>query len=162
MPRGCIGVVVRGAQSAPCKLAPARSAPETRPSGERTVLQPIHLFELAAQQSRYLSTNQSVIAENVANANTPGFRARAMQPFSDVLDHTQLTLAATNPSHIGLTPADAQAAAVTEDEPWEVTESGNSVSLEQEMIKAGDVNRSFSLNTSLVKAFHSMLIASVR
>lgn len=125
-------------------------------------MQPIHLFELAAQQSRYLSTSQSIIADNVANANTPGFRARALQPFSEVLDHTQLSLAATNPSHLGLTPADAQAAAATEDQPWEVTDSGNSVSLEQEMIKAGDVNRTFSLNASLVKAFHGMLMASVR
>lgn len=125
-------------------------------------MQPIHLFELAAQQSRYLSTSQSVIADNVANANTPGFRARALQPFSEVLDHTQLSLAATSPAHLGLTPADAQAAAAVEDQPWEVSESGNSVSLEQEMIKAGDVNRTFSLNASLVKAFHGMLMASVR
>ena len=125
-------------------------------------MQPIHLFELAAQQSRYLSTRQSVIADNVANANTPGFRARALQPFSDVLDDTQLSLAATSPAHLGLTPADAQAAAAVEDQPWEVSESGNSVSLEQEMIKAGDVNRTFSLNASLVKAFHGMLMASVR
>ena len=103
-----------------------------------------------------------MIANNVANANTPGFRARALQPFSEVLDHTQLSLAATSPAHLGLSPADAQAAATTEDQPWEVSESGNSVSLEQEMIKAGDVNRTFSLNARLVKAFHGMLIASVR
>ena len=157
----------RGRNDPRQSISPVQACPGTvarllaRPGGAYR-LQPIHLFELAAQQSRYLSTNQSVIAENVANANTPGFRARALQPFSDVLDHTQLSLAATNPAHIGLSPADAQAAAATEDEPWEVTESGNSVSLEQEMIKAGDVNRSFSLNAGLVKAFHAMLIASVR
>ncbi len=36
------------------------------------------------------------------------------------------------------------------------------VSLEQEMMKAGDVNRSFSLNTSIVKAFNAMLTQSVK
>ena len=32
-------------------------------------------------------------------------------------------------------------------EPWETTHSGNSVSLEQELIKAGEVNRAYRLNT---------------
>ena len=45
---------------------------------------------------------------------------------------------------------------------WEVTHSGNSVSLEQEMIKAGEVNRTYSLNTSIVKAFNQMLMASIK
>ena len=30
------------------------------------------------------------------------------------------------------------------------------------MMKAGEVNRSFSLNTSIVKAFHQMLMSSVK
>lgn len=126
-------------------------------------MEPIHLFDLASRQATYLATSQSVIADNVANANTPGFRAHAVQPFTDVLANTKLTLASTNPAHMLLTPADQQAATIGEDDkPWEVSESGNSVSLEQEMIKAGDVSRDFSLNTSLVKAFHGMLMASVR
>ena len=40
--------------------------------------------------------------------------------------------------------------------------SGNSVSLEKEMIKASEVNRSYKLNTSVVKAFHRMLITSAK
>ena len=43
-----------------------------------------------------------------------------------------------------------------------MTESGNSVSLEQELIKAGDVNRAYSLNTNLVKAFHGMLMSAAK
>ena len=45
---------------------------------------------------------------------------------------------------------------------WEIIHSGNSVSLEQEMIKAGEVNRAYALNTSVVKAFHRMLLASAK
>ena len=135
---------------------------ENPPSYGSLPLEPIRLFALAAQQARYLSSSQAVIADNVANANTPGFRARELQPFNEVLSQTQLTLVSTNPNHLDLSPADAQAAASKEETPWEVSESGNSVSLEQEMIKAGDVNRSFSLNTNLVKAFHGMLMASVK
>ena len=52
--------------------------------------------------------------------------------------------------------------ACASEEPWEITHSGNSVSLEQELIKAGEVNRAYRLNTSVVKAFHRMLLASAK
>ena len=106
--------------------------------------------------------SQAVIAANVSNANTPGYKAQSVQPFADVLDRTQLRLASTNGAHLDLDPADQQAVSVKPESAWETTDSGNSVSLEQEMIKAGDVNRSFALNTDLVKAFHGMLMESVK
>ncbi len=127
-----------------------------------SAVEPIHLFEVAAQQARWLSTSQSVIAANVSNASTPGYKSEVVQPFSEVMDKTRLQLASTNASHLELDPIQAQEASIKEETPWEVTDSGNSVSLEQEMIKANDVNRSYSLNTNLVKAFHGMLMASVR
>ena len=123
---------------------------------------PIHLFDLAGRQARWLSTDQSVIASNVANASTPGYRAQSLQPFSEVLDKTELQLASTSPSHLALDPMQAGAAAVEEQAPWEVTESGNSVALEQELIKAGDVNRAYSLNTGIVKSFHAMLMSAAK
>jgi len=70
-----------------------------------------------------------------------------------VMDKTRLQLASTDAAHLSLDPIQVQAAAIKDESPWEVTDSGNTVSLEQELIKAGDVNRSYSLNTSLVKAF---------
>ncbi|HEX4767770.1 MAG TPA: flagellar basal body rod protein FlgB [Lichenihabitans sp.] len=125
-------------------------------------MDPIHLFDLAARQARWLSTSQAVIASNVSNANTPGYKTQTVQPFAEVLDRTQMQLASTNAAHLALDPAEEQKAVAKDDSPWETTESGNSVSIEQEMIKASDVNRAFSLNASLVKAFHGMLMASVR
>jgi flagellar basal-body rod protein FlgB len=123
---------------------------------------PIHLFDLAGQQARWLSTDQSVIASNIANASTPGYRAQSVQPFSDVLDKTELQLASTAPTHLTLDPMQVQAAAIKQETPWEVTESGNSVALEQELIKAGDVNRAYSLNTGIVKSFHAMLLSAAK
>jgi flagellar basal-body rod protein FlgB len=35
----------------------------------------VYLLELASQRSQWLSTRQSLIAGNVANANTPQYRA---------------------------------------------------------------------------------------
>jgi flagellar basal-body rod protein FlgB len=36
------------------------------------------------------------------------------------------------------------------------------VVLEQELMKAGEVRRSFELNTAIVKAFHSMMTMVVK
>ncbi|MDX7952990.1 flagellar basal body rod protein FlgB [Lichenihabitans sp. Uapishka_5] len=122
----------------------------------------IHLFDLAAKQASWLSRSQATIAGNVSNANTPGYRAQVMKPFAEVLDQTQLSLASTNVNHIDLGPADQASFVAKDDAPWETTDSGNTVSLENELIKAGDVQRDFSLNTNLVKAFHAMLMQSVK
>ncbi len=125
-------------------------------------MEPIHLFDLAAKQAQWLSVSQSVIAANVSNANTPQYKAQTVQPFADVMARTQLELASTNPAHFDLSQADRQSVAVKTDQPWETTDSGNSVSVEQEMMKASEVNRNFSLNTNLVRAFHGMLMQSVK
>ena len=45
---------------------------------------------------------------------------------------------------------------------WEVVHSGNSVSLEQEMLKAGDINKDYSLNTAIIKSFHRMFMTSTK
>ena len=103
-----------------------------------------------------------MIAGNIANANTPGFRAQAVQPFAEVLDKTSLHMVSTDPSDLAASPAADQPIPVVDQVGWETTESGNTVSLEQELIKAGDVHRDFSLNTAIVKAFHGMLMASVK
>ncbi len=122
----------------------------------------IHLFDLASQQARWLTVRQTAVAQNVANANTPGYKALDIPPFEDVFESMKLTMASTNSSHIGADPLDLADIVVKENMPWEVSHSGNSVSLEQEMIKASDVNRAYALNTSVVRAFNQMLSASVK
>ncbi len=123
---------------------------------------PIHLFDIASQQARWLSIRQATIATNIANTNTPGFEARDVRSFQEVLDKTQLGMAVTSPLHISEGPSDLPATTAKNADPWEVTQSGNSVSVEQEMMKAGEVNRSYTLNTDVVKAFNNMLLSAVK
>ncbi|GAB1582978.1 flagellar basal body rod protein FlgB [Phyllobacterium phragmitis] len=123
---------------------------------------PIHLFDLASRQAQWLSVKEAAISSNVANANTPGFKARDVDPFSDVLEKTQLSMAATDPHHLEVDATGITAIQMRQRDVAETTHSGNTVSLEQEMMKAGEVNRDFSLNTSIVKAFHRMMLATVK
>ncbi len=127
-------------------------------------MSPIYLLELASQQAQWLSARQRITAANIANANTPEYKAMDIQPFAEVLDKTQFTMLATNSAHM-LPESDGAGAVATrpeETDTWETTYSGNSVSLEQEMMKEGDINRSFTLNTNIKRAFHEMLMLSVK
>ena len=46
---------------------------------------PVQLFELASQQAHWLSARQVAVAENIANANTPGYKAADVPPFESRL-----------------------------------------------------------------------------
>jgi flagellar basal-body rod protein FlgB len=123
---------------------------------------PLYLFQLASSQARWLELRQSTIAANVANVNTPGFRARDVEPFNKVLDAMPVKLAVTSPSHIQLSAAETDTRSTAKKQSWEVVHSGNSVSVEQEMIKAGDVNRDYSMNAAIVRSFHRMLLTGAK
>jgi flagellar basal-body rod protein FlgB len=126
-------------------------------------LSQIYLLQLASQQAKWLTARQALIADNIANANTPGYHAKDIQPFSEILDQAQIAMTATNPAHI--VPASEELAATTtpsESDTWETTVSGNSVSLEQEMMKEGDINRSYTLNTNIKRVFHQMLLSALK
>ena len=60
------------------------------------------------------------------------------------------------------TPTVDAVAEAADDDAWHTYDSGNSVSLEKEMVKAGQVNGAHSLNNGVVKAFHRMLLASAK
>jgi len=126
-------------------------------------LNPVYLFDLAARHTRWAEARQATITGNIANANTAGYEALDIQPFSDVMDQTRLAMARTNVAHLGGVESDAgDAVKVSPTEGWDVTHSGNTVSVEQELIKADEVNRAFSLDVSVIRAFHGMMMASVR
>lgn len=61
---------------------------------------PVYLFDLASSHARWLSLRQAAISSNVANANTPGYKAKDIEPFSKLLDAKVVSLAVTNPKHL--------------------------------------------------------------
>ena len=125
-------------------------------------MQPIQLFQLAASQAHWLSVRQSVVSSNIANVNTPGYVAQDVEPFESVLESVGSRMAATHPMHF---TEDAAGSSVRPGEPAAdvgVTPSGNTVSLEQELMNAGEVRRAYELNTGLVKSFHRMMLLTVR
>lgn len=122
----------------------------------------VYLFDLASQHARYLATRQATIAGNVANANTPGYKTRDVVPFAQVLARTGLDMSSTASTHLEAQGTRIPVREAASAEGWEVLQSSSAVSLEQEMLKAGDVSRQHTLDTAVVKSFHRMLMAAVR
>jgi len=122
----------------------------------------MQLFNVISRHNQWLAVRQNAISGNIANANTPGFRAQDVLPFDAALEQARLTASATQAGHLRTGPPDAPATELRRGDPWEVTHSGNNISLEQELLKAGEVSRSYRLNTSVAKVFHRMLMMSSR
>ncbi|OOO37148.1 flagellar basal body rod protein FlgB [Agrobacterium sp. YIC 4121] len=129
-------------------------------------MQPIQLFDLASRQAEWLSVRQEVVATNIANANTPKFRAKDVSPFEAVMQATsqQVGMVRTNPAHFGESTLSDNIA--VRDNPVNneigMQESGNSVALAEEMTKTGEIKRQYELNANLVKSFHRMMLMTVK
>ncbi len=122
----------------------------------------LNLFGLAARKLEWLSVRESVISSNVANSSSPGFEARDVEPFDKVLDRTHVELARTEIGHIDIATGGIESPKAKKTDSWEVYPSGNSVSLEQELIKSGEVQRDYSLAINITRSFRRMLSAAIK
>ena len=127
-----------------------------------TVMESIQLFALASRQAEWLSTRQTLISGNIANANTPGFRAKDVTAFDTVLQSTQLPMKATNPLHFTENPTDSFVVESEVNEGSATQLSGNSVELSEELMKQGSIKRDYDLNAAIVKSFNKMMLMTVR
>jgi len=125
-------------------------------------MEPVNLFKLASQQAQWLAVRQSAVAGNIANTNTPGYHAKDVAPFESLVAGKREGLRATHPMHLTNASAAEAYTVETVENDNAVMPSGNTVVLEQEMLKAGEVRRSYELNTAIVKSFHRMFMMTTR
>ena len=122
----------------------------------------LYLFQLASRNAEWLAARQTAIAGNVANANTPAYRAMDVKPFSALIDQSTLQMAATHPDHLQPSPFAPAAVGAVEGDASNATLSGNSVHLEEEMTKLGEVSRSYALGANLRRVFQQLFVASLK
>ena len=105
---------------------------------------------------RFHETRQKVLAENVANAETPGYRARDIKApdfFRMAVEgegNDGVSTVLTNPMHIAGPLIDNSAPFRPEKVGgYEVTPDGNAVSLEDQMMKVTQNQMDYQMATSL-------------
>ncbi len=120
------------------------------------------LFDAASRHMTWLAGRQAVTAANIANADTPGYQARTTEPFSAFVNGASPSLRVTSPHHLALGTAGLSADNARPAGSWGTAHSGNNVSLESELLAASSATRMMSIDTSLTRSFHRMLLASVK
>jgi len=121
-----------------------------------------YIFDLVSTRSSWLAERQRLVAGNVANADTPGYRAVDVRAFEEVLSRRGEALAKTHEAHISSIPRGTDVQASARAGRGEIEHSGNTVSIEQEMLKSGEVARAQRLANAILKAFHGMNITVTR
>lgn len=112
------------------------------------------LLGLAERRLTWLEKRQSVLAGNVANADTPGYVAKDVSPFQGVLQNQMaVTLVQTEPGHLSGKNGTAHAAATG----GNISISGNEVKLEDQLEKVADTNDQQRLATTLYSRYTSMI-----
>ena len=122
----------------------------------------VNLFSLSSQYSRWLTARQQAVSQNIANVNTPGYSNIDVRPFAETLDRLPLDMARTNTAHFAIGPSASLEVRNANGSKWDQTLSGNSVNLEQELMKSGEVNRAYALTTGVAKAFQHMYMTTVK
>lgn len=114
------------------------------------------MFQTAHAMARHAAARQAIVAQNIANADTPGYQAQHIQPFKDVFQNAPQTgMRATRPEHVTFADTNAPAAVsvVSTSEP---APNGNTVSIEEEMMNSVAISREH--NRALTIYRHTMTI----
>ena len=111
----------------------------------------VPLFQALADKMRWHQARQGVLAENIANADTPGYVERDLTAFSfgDAMKSTAtLTTSTTSPTHISVSSGGLDGFG-SDSAPFEITPSGNGVTLEDEMMKVAGNDMDYQAVTAL-------------
>jgi flagellar basal-body rod protein FlgB len=137
-------------------------------------LEKITLFGSMGQRMKWLNERQKVLAQNIANANTPGYIPKDLKniSFTAHLDTHSNTAYGGGSSAAGLKMTTAQAGHLggsgggsvsslvvqeIESKITSTTPDGNAVNLEDELIKMADTQMDYTMAVNLYKKHVGMM-----
>ncbi len=126
----------------------------------------IKLFAAMQNKMNYLGERQSVLARNVANANTPGYKPLDLKKvdFGDMVSsyNSHSSLTTTHPMHMSLgSSSGGNFQQEKQIDAFEVTPSGNAVVLEEQMLKMSENALDYQATTRLYKKMTSLMNTAI-
>ena len=112
----------------------------------------LEIFALANARAQHSAARQAVVAQNIANADTPGYRAQDVSDFMDTWRRLQSpqTRDADGALPVGVIDAGTPA-----------SPNGNTVSLELEMLRGIEAQRAHSRALQIYGSAMSILRTSI-
>ncbi len=128
----------------------------------------ISLFQAMNAKMGYLAERQKIISQNVANADTSGYISKdlAKADFSKMVENISknkmhVTMEKNNPLH-QLAPDQSPVPKIgTNKSPYEVKPDGNSVNIEEQMVKASETQMNYTLMLNLYRSAADMMKTAI-
>ena len=123
----------------------------------------LSIFDALARRMAWLGQREQVLAQNVANSDTPDYVPQDLEhgPFARLLTRRLAPVepAATHPHHLRGAEGRAERPADSEDqrERFETAPSGNAVVLEEQLIKVAETQMDYQTMTNLYRKHMQMI-----
>ena len=117
---------------------------------------PIDVFALAEKRLSWIGHRQAVLAQNIANANTPGYVAQDLKPFAAVL--AAQTQQAANDA---LAPVAESIASSKDPAVSSRSLDGNAVVMDEQLEKIAETDTAHLLATNLYKKYASLFRTAI-
>jgi flagellar basal-body rod protein FlgB len=109
------------------------------------MLEDLKVLNMASALARYSAARHEVLAQNIANADTPGYRAKDVEPFTQAYQRVSTEGRAVD----GI--KDAAWRVIASSDAGAMSPNGNSVSLEDQMIKSVEAQQDHDAATAIYK-----------
>ena len=117
----------------------------------------LKIVKMAHAMAEHAGIRQGLVSQNIANADTPGYKAKDLADFGQSFRDAG-TMRATRPEHLG---ADASVTgrilqSTTTEDP-----NGNTVSLDREMVRGVEIRQEHDMALSIYRATSDILRAGL-
>lgn len=120
----------------------------------------LQITAMAQSLASHAGSRMGLIAQNVANADTPGFKAMDLPSFAEAYRAAEPdTLRQTRPGHLG--GLDSQMLSAPRRSPGAEAPNGNSVSIEEEMVKAAGARQDHEMALAIYRNTSDIIRASL-
>ena len=119
----------------------------------------LQLTSMAQAMAAQAGARMGMIAQNVANADTPGFKAMDMPSFAETYVESGGHMRATRPGHSS--GADAAMTPLPRRDKAAGAPNGNTVSLETEMVKAAGARQDHEMALAIYRNTSDIIRASL-
>jgi flagellar basal-body rod protein FlgB len=125
----------------------------------------IKLFSMMQVKMAYLAEGQDVISQNIANADTPGYKAKQLHELDFErlarAEAHRLEMRATSPRHSTGGRQSQNFRVETQRETFETTPVENSISIEEQMAKLSKNQYEYTMTTNLYNKTSQMFKTAI-
>lgn len=125
----------------------------------------IKLLSMMQLKMAYLAENQDILSRNIANADTPGYKAKQLRKLDfkklAQIEAHRLHLRATSPKHSKGSKPGNDFRVETQRKTYETTPVENNVALEEQMAKLSQNQYEYMLTTNLYNKTTAMFKTAI-